>query len=118
MMTKSKLYTFLSSAVALAVCASTHSTQAMNTSGDKEKCYGVVKAGANDCASADGAHNCAGLAQEDASGQEWVGLPNGLCLKLAGASLTPLKPDAESAGDEIDASSSADLKPHPSKESE
>lgn len=50
----------------------------------KEKCYGVAKAGKNDCASKDGSHSCAGLAQHDSDANEWVLLPTGACEKLAG----------------------------------
>lgn len=56
---------------------------------DKEKCYGVVKAGANDCASADGSHSCAGHAADDASGSEWIYVPKGLCERLADGSTSP-----------------------------
>ena len=62
---------------------------AMEPAADKEKCYGVVKAGKNDCAAADKSHACMGGAKTDASPQEWVTLPRGLCEKLAGGSLTP-----------------------------
>ncbi len=53
---------------------------------DMEKCYGVVKAGKNDCAGA--AHACAGQAKTDAGGKEFVALPKGTCEKLAGGSTT------------------------------
>ena len=52
--------------------------------GDKEKCYGVAKAGHNDCASKDGSHSCAGMAKKDADPNEWVLVPEGLCDKLVG----------------------------------
>lgn len=64
---------------------------------DKEKCYGVVKAGKNDCGSADKAHSCASQATTDASGQEWIALPKGVCEKLAGGSLEPVAAGAEAA---------------------
>ena len=54
---------------------------------DKEKCYGVVKAGKNDCASKGG--SCAGTAKMDAQGDAFVVVPKGLCEKLAGGSLQP-----------------------------
>jgi uncharacterized membrane protein len=54
---------------------------------DMEKCYGVVKAGKNDCAGA--AHACAGQAKVDSGGKEFVALPKGTCARLAGGSLTP-----------------------------
>jgi len=52
-----------------------------------EKCYGVVKAGANDCGA--NGHSCAGHAKEDADGKEWVMVPKGLCDRLAGGSTEP-----------------------------
>ena len=60
---------------------------------DKEKCYGVAKAGKNDCGNAAGTHSCAGLASVDADGGEWVALPKGVCEKLVGGSLTPKTDD-------------------------
>lgn len=52
-----------------------------------EKCYGVVKAGKNDCASKAGKHGCSGMAKTDADPNEWVKVPSGLCEKLVGGSL-------------------------------
>ena len=52
---------------------------------EMEKCYGVVKAGKNDCAGP--AHACAGQAKADAGGKEFVTLPKGTCTRLVGGSL-------------------------------
>lgn len=58
--------------------------------GDKmaspEKCYGVVKAGKNDCGA--NAHSCAGKSQKDSDKTEWIYVPAGLCDKLVGGSTT------------------------------
>jgi uncharacterized membrane protein len=54
---------------------------------EMEKCYGVVKAGKNDCAGA--AHACAGQAKVDSGAKEFVALPKGTCARLAGGSLAP-----------------------------
>ena len=54
---------------------------------DMEKCYGVVKAGKNDCAGP--AHACAGQAKVDSGGKEFVTVPKGTCARLSGGSLTP-----------------------------
>ena len=51
-----------------------------------EKCYGVAKAGKNDCAGP--AHSCQALAKKDGDGKEWVKLPKGTCERLVGGSLT------------------------------
>jgi uncharacterized membrane protein len=55
----------------------------------KEKCYGIVKAGKNDCAAADGTHSCAGLSKNDGDGKEWVLLPSGTCERIVGALIVP-----------------------------
>jgi len=51
-----------------------------------EKCFGVVKAGKNDCAGA--AHSCQGLSKKDGDGREWINVPKGTCERLSGGSLT------------------------------
>ena len=51
-----------------------------------EKCYGVVKAGKNDCGAK--GHACAGQATKDGAGDEWGYLPKGNCERIVGASLT------------------------------
>lgn len=89
MTNKKAINTLLAGAVALATMGVASSAHAMSTDPGTEKCYGVVKAGMNACASADKAHNCAGMAKEDASGVEWIALPEGVCAKLAGGSLEP-----------------------------
>jgi uncharacterized membrane protein len=48
----------------------------------KERCYGVAKAGQNDCGTP--AHACAGLAKKDMDGSEWKLVPKGSCEKLGG----------------------------------
>ena len=51
-----------------------------------EKCYGVAKAGKNDCAGA--AHSCQGQSKVDNGGKDWINVPKGTCEKLATGSLT------------------------------
>jgi uncharacterized membrane protein len=76
---------------------------------ETEKCYGVVKAGHNDCHAADGSHSCATMATEDASGSEWISVPEGLCEKLAGGSLAPIKADEKAQEPEEDAPAEDDV---------
>ncbi len=54
---------------------------------DVEKCYGVVKAGQNDCQTANS--SCAGTSKVDGQGDAWVYLPAGTCEKIVGGSLEP-----------------------------
>lgn len=56
---------------------------------EMEKCYGVVKAGKNDCAA--NGHSCAGQAKADKNANEWLSLPKGTCERLTGGSLKPAK---------------------------
>lgn len=56
---------------------------------EMEKCYGVTKAGKNDCAA--NSHSCAGQAKKDRDAKEWVSLPKGTCDRLVGGSVTPAK---------------------------
>lgn len=72
---------------ALALAAS--GVQAQNAPQGAEKCYGVAKAGKNDCAA--GAHSCAGQSNKNFDKASFVDLPKGVCEKLAGGSLTPGK---------------------------
>lgn len=53
-----------------------------------EHCYGVAKAGKNDCAAA--GHACAGQSSKDMDKASWVAVPAGVCAKLAGGSLTKM----------------------------
>lgn len=51
---------------------------------DKEKCFGIAKAGQNDCASVTGAHSCAGQATKDMDPKEWKYVAAGSCEKMGG----------------------------------
>ena len=57
--------------------------------GEKEKCYGIAKAGQNDCGTA--AHTCAGKAKKDNAPDEWKYVPKGTCEKLGGKKNPPGK---------------------------
>ena len=50
----------------------------------KEKCYGVAKAGQNDCANLSGSHTCAGQAKAEKGVDEWVYVKAGTCKKMGG----------------------------------
>ncbi len=61
---------------------------------DKERCYGVAKAGQNDCAAGPGT-TCAGTSTRDYQGNAWKLVPKGTCTDIetpAGkGSLRPVK---------------------------
>jgi uncharacterized membrane protein len=50
---------------------------------EQERCYGVSKAGKNDCATSTAA--CSGSATQDYQKDAWVYVPKGTCAKLGGA---------------------------------
>lgn len=52
---------------------------------ERERCYGFVKAGKNDCGTA--THACAGRAVADAQPDEWKMVPVGTCEKIHRGSL-------------------------------
>ncbi len=54
-----------------------------------EKCYGVAKAGQNDCTTA--LHSCGSTSVKDNEPNDWIYTPKGTCLKLTGGKLAPVK---------------------------
>jgi uncharacterized membrane protein len=51
---------------------------------EKEKCYGIAKAGQNDCANLSGSHSCAGQSKLDNDKGEWKYVAKGTCVSLKG----------------------------------
>ncbi len=49
--------------------------------GEKEKCYGVAKAGQNDCAAGPGT-TCAGTSKVDFQGNAWKYVAKGTCEQM------------------------------------
>ena len=54
-----------------------------------EKCYGVAKAGKNDCAIKSLGTSCAGSATKDGIADAWIYVKKGTCDKIIGGSTTP-----------------------------
>jgi uncharacterized membrane protein len=76
----------LASALAAALAMT---TAAVAQDAKQEKCYGVAKAGKNDCQTA--SSSCAGTSKKDNQADAWIYLPAGTCEKIAGASKEPKK---------------------------
>jgi uncharacterized membrane protein len=57
----------------------------------KEKCYGVAKAGQNDCGNVSGTHTCAGQSKVDFSLNDWKYVPKGTCKELKGKTEDEIK---------------------------
>jgi uncharacterized membrane protein len=77
----------LQSAVAAILAVSAVQAAAQDPkSQPKEKCYGVAKAGQNDCGTA--RHSCAGKAAKDNAPDEWKYVPKGTCEKVGGKTVS------------------------------
>ena len=66
----------------LLALAGTALTPSVAVAAEKEKCYGVVKAGKNDCATK--TSSCAGTSKTDGQTDAFVMVPKGLCDRLVG----------------------------------
>lgn len=86
--TKVVINTVIASILALGTLATAGTSLAANTQ-DMEKCYGIAKAGQNDCAT--GSAGCAGSSKKDAQGDAFLLLPKGTCDKIVGGSKQPKK---------------------------
>lgn len=60
-----------------------------DASASGDKCYGVAKAGQNDCAA--NGHSCAGQAKKDNDPNEWKHMPKDQCEKMGGKTTPPAK---------------------------
>jgi uncharacterized membrane protein len=76
---KAILLSAMASALALGL-----SSPAAAQAPSKEKCYGVSKAGQNDCGNIAGTHTCAGQAKVDNDPGEWRYVPAGTCKTMKG----------------------------------
>ena len=54
-----------------------------------EKCYGVARAGHNDCFFA--SNSCAGTSAQDDDPRAWIYAPQGTCKKISRGTLEPPK---------------------------
>ena len=84
-MNKSKtvVHSALAGVVALSMLGTSH--VALAEKAEAEKCYGIAKAGKNDCQTSNS--SCAGTSKVDGQKDAWVFVPKGTCEKLVGGSL-------------------------------
>ncbi|MGZ3182977.1 MAG: BufA1 family periplasmic bufferin-type metallophore [Telluria sp.] len=77
--------------VSVAGAALANPSMSASAKAEQEKCYGIAKAGHNDCASPSGNHSCAGQAKTDNSVNEWKFVAKGTCEKAGGKLAAPAK---------------------------
>jgi uncharacterized membrane protein len=86
--TKMLVNSALAALATLAVTGSvTNAGPAATPTFESEKCYGIAKAGLNDCQTS--THSCAGTATKDNQADSWIYVPTGTCAKLTEGSSTP-----------------------------
>jgi uncharacterized membrane protein len=61
----------------------------------KEKCYGIAKAGQNDCGNLAKTHSCAGQSKVDFDKGEWKYVPAGTCASMKGLTADQAKKEFE-----------------------
>lgn len=81
---------FASAAVALLSTVMVSNT-VMAQDAAKEKCFGIAKAGQNDCANLSGSHSCAGQAKVDNDKGEWKYVAKGTCVSMKGMTMDEAK---------------------------
>ena len=80
-MTTKSITNFVGFAIAAGVAAGLAATPAVAQKQPMEKCYGVAKAGKNDCAAGPGT-SCAGTSTRDYQGNAWKMVPKGSCTSI------------------------------------
>lgn len=80
-----KIMTAMAAFVAITATSATLSATNDVANQNTEKCYGIAKAGMNDCATATA--SCAGSATKDKQADAFLLIPKGLCDKIVGGSL-------------------------------
>ncbi|MBA4341837.1 MAG: hypothetical protein C0423_06765 [Methylibium sp.] len=81
----------ISSALAAALSMGVVGQAVAQDKAAKEKCYGVAKAGQNDCANLSGSHSCAGQSKADNAIDEWKYVAKGSCKGMGGKSADEAK---------------------------
>ena len=82
------LSTALASVLAMGMLSTVNAAE---TPAGKEKCFGIAKAGQNDCANLSGTHSCAGQNKADMGADEWKYVGKGTCASMGGKSADEVK---------------------------
>ncbi|AEF98631.1 DUF2282 domain-containing protein [Methylomonas methanica] len=78
--------TFIAAGLAAVIGAGSQAVSYADEMPAVEKCYGIAKAGKNDCKTQ--SNICAGHAFADKQADTFVALPAGTCQRIVGGSLT------------------------------
>ncbi|WP_372662651.1 DUF2282 domain-containing protein [Hydrogenophaga sp.] len=83
--------TMITAAAASLMSMAMLSSPALAQNAAKEKCFGIAKAGQNDCANLSGTHSCAGQSKLDMDKGEWKYVAAGTCKDMKGMSMDEAK---------------------------
>ncbi|MFZ4763085.1 MAG: DUF2282 domain-containing protein [Alphaproteobacteria bacterium] len=75
----------ISAALAGILAASAVRVEAAEDHTGKEKCFGIAKAGKNDCRAVDGKNSCRGHSMRNNDPYDWQFVEKNTCEKLGGA---------------------------------
>jgi uncharacterized membrane protein len=79
----------VAAALSLPLVSAAQSGPAPKPTFKAEKCYGISKAGKNDCETA--RSSCAGTSKRDHQSDAWIYVPAGACDKIVGGASQPKK---------------------------
>jgi uncharacterized membrane protein len=85
MLTRDKLVQSVMHSFLILIATNTFAADTTTTAPVMEKCYGIVKKGMNDCATATA--SCAGSSTKDKQKDAFLFMPKGLCQKIVDGSL-------------------------------
>lgn len=95
MISRKTVQALLVGAVGMAAGTASAATDEHAAPPEMEKCYGVAKAGKNDCANKAGTHACGAQSAVDSDPGEFVLVPKGVCDKIVGGTLADAAAPAE-----------------------
>ena len=76
--------TALSVSAALVAAIATTAVTPHANAADQVKCFGIAKAGENDCANKAAGHSCAGHSKINYSGQDFKAVSKDKCMEMGG----------------------------------
>jgi uncharacterized membrane protein len=85
----------LVSVVALGLASQAFAGPAKDPGKSHEKCYGIAKAGQNDCANLSGTHSCAGQTKVDNDVNDYKYVAKGTCKDMKGLTADEAKAKAK-----------------------
>jgi uncharacterized membrane protein len=90
MKTNNTVHAAIASLIALGLSIPASAQKHLDQPAGTEQCYGIAKAGQNDCGTAK--HACGAMAKTDNDPNEWKYVPKGTCEKIGGKS-KPAEPE-------------------------